>query len=61
MNMNGGRGMKERRAVGRFLAILGASATLGLGITACEPRNGDINQVQPGYVRKAIFQTGHEW
>lgn len=53
--------MKERRAVGRFLAILGASATLGLGITACEPRNGDINQVQPGYVRKAIFQTGHEW
>ncbi|MEO1339214.1 MAG: hypothetical protein AAFV29_26465, partial [Myxococcota bacterium] len=25
------------------------------------PRNGDINQVQPGYVRKAIFQTEDEW
>ena len=53
--------MKDRGAAGRFLAILGASATLGLGVTACEPRNGDINQVQPGFVRKAIFETGHEW
>lgn len=57
-NMNGGRGMKVGNAAGRFLALLTATGTLG--IAGCE-RNGDINQVQPGYVRKAIFQTGDEW
>ena len=53
--------MKERKAAGRGLALLGASATLALGLVGCEHRNGDINRVQPGYVRKAIFQTDHEW
>ncbi len=53
--------MKERTAAGRSLALLGASATLALGLVGCEHRNGDINRVQPGYVRKAIFQTDHEW
>lgn len=53
--------MKLRSAAGRLLAILGASATVTLGVAGCVPRNDDINRVQPGYVRKAIFQTDDEW
>ena len=59
--MNGGRGMKVKKAAGRFLATLGAFATVALGMASCVPRNDDINRVQPGYVRKAIFQTDDEW
>lgn len=53
--------MKVGTAAGRFLALLTATGTVGLMGAGCENRNGDINQVQPGYVRKAIFQTGNEW
>lgn len=53
--------MKVRNASWRFLAVLSASATFGLGLMGCEHRNPDINRVQPGYVRKAIFETGDEW
>ncbi len=53
--------MTERNAVGKLLAILGASATIALGVAGCVPRNDDIDRVQPGYVRKAIFQTEDEW
>ncbi|MEQ8275878.1 MAG: zinc-dependent metalloprotease [Deltaproteobacteria bacterium] len=53
--------MKVRNAGGQFLTILGAAATVALGSAGCDPRNDDINRVQPGYVRKAIFQTEDEW
>ena len=53
--------MKVMKAAGRLLATLGASATVVLGMVSCVPRNDDINQVQPGFVRKAIFQTEDEW
>ncbi len=52
--------MKVGNAAGRILAVLTATGTLGM-MAGCENRNPDINQVQPGYVRKAIFQTGNEW
>ena len=59
--MNGGRGMMVRKAVGQSLALLGASVmSLGM-MVGCEHRNDDINRVQPGYVRKAIFQQEDEW
>lgn len=52
--------MKVGNAAGRFLALLTATGTMGM-MYGCENRNPDINQVQPGYVRKAIFETGDEW
>jgi hypothetical protein len=52
--------MKVKDSARHALAILGASATV-MGMWGCDPRNSDINQVQPGYVRKAIFQTDDEW
>jgi hypothetical protein len=52
--------MMVRKAAGRALALLGASATLALGV-GCEHRNGDINRVQPGYQRKEIFANDSEW
>ena len=53
--------MKVRNTAGRLLATLGASATVALGLVSCVPRADDINLVQPGYVRKAIFQTEDDW
>lgn len=53
--------MNGRMHAGRFLALLGASCTMTAGLSACGPRAEDINRVQPGYVRKAIFQTEHDW
>lgn len=52
--------MKERIAVGRFLSLLGVAGALGTA--GCNvPRADDINTVQPGYVRKDIFQDESEW
>jgi len=31
------------------------------GFIGCGPRADDINQVQPGYVRKSIFLQDNEW
>src|SRR5688572_18917889 len=59
--MNGGRGMMVRKSAGRCLAILGASMSLVGGMVGCEHRNDDINRVQPGYVRKAIYEQDSEW
>ncbi len=59
--MNEGRGVTVRMKAARVLALLGASATVTAGVASCVPRNQDINRVQPGFVRKAIFQTDHEW
>lgn len=53
--------MNFRNAAWQFLAFAGATATVALGVGGCDPRNDDINRVQPGYVRKAIFQTEDEW
>src|SRR5215470_10596315 len=53
--MNGGSGMKSA------LGWLGASATLIVMTGACGPRANDINQVQPGYVKKSIFLQDSEW
>lgn len=52
--------MKVRWTAGRLFGLLAASATV-VGVGGCVPRVDDINTVQPGYVRKAIFQTDHEW
>jgi hypothetical protein len=52
--------MSDRNATRRILGILGASASVAL-MASCGPRANDINTVQPGYVKKAIFQTGDEW
>ncbi|MBI2375258.1 MAG: hypothetical protein HYV07_14785 [Deltaproteobacteria bacterium] len=38
-----------------------AACTVGLFALACEGRNPDINTVQPGYVKKALFQSPDEW
>ena len=43
-----------------ILAAFTAAALIAIG-PACVPRSDDINLVQPGYVRKAIFQTDDEW
>lgn len=43
------------------LALLGISTGLMMGLVGCGPRADDINQVQPGYVRKSIFQNDSEW
>ncbi len=51
--------MMVRKSAGLSLAILGTSMILGS--FGCEHRNDDINQVQPGYVRKAIFEQDSEW
>ncbi len=70
ISMNRGLGMKVKKADGCFLATLGALTTVArgavalavlLGLMSCVPRAGDINLVQPGYVRKAIFQADSEW
>ncbi|MEL6185280.1 MAG: zinc-dependent metalloprotease, partial [Myxococcota bacterium] len=53
--------MKVRSAAAHR-ALLIASVTVALGaVGGCVPRTDDINRVQPGYVRKAIFQTDDEW
>ena len=54
--------MKVRPPGSRW-APLGALATMALGVGAggCVPRLDDVNQVQPGYVKKAIFQSDDEW
>jgi len=59
--MIGGRGMMVRKSAGLSLAILGASTMTLVGMVGCEHRNDDINRVQPGYVRKAIYQQDSEW
>lgn len=48
-------------ASSRLLSILGAVSTVAMGMTACQHRNDDINTVQPGYVKKALFTTDDEW
>lgn len=53
--------MSRRNAGGRLLALLGASTTMVFGTISCGPRADDINQVQPGYVRKSIFEQDSEW
>lgn len=54
--------MSERNPFGRVLGVLGLSAAAALGAAAgCAPLADDINTVQPGYVKKEIFQTGDEW
>lgn len=58
--MSGGVGMNNRSARARILGFLGASAALALG-AGCGPKAADINHVQPGYVKKSIFQTSDEW
>jgi hypothetical protein len=45
-----------RRILGSLGLVLFASAAVG-----CVPRTDDINRVQPGYVDKAFYQSGHEW
>ncbi|MFO0726179.1 MAG: M66 family metalloprotease [Myxococcota bacterium] len=52
--------MNNRSASGRILGVLGMTAALALG-AGCGPKAADINHVQPGYVKKSIFQTGDEW
>ena len=52
--------MNNRSARARILGFLGASAALALG-AGCGPKAADINHVQPGYVKKSIFQTSDEW
>lgn len=52
--------MKQRIPVGRWVGLgtlAGAMAVAGCNV----PRSEDINTVQPGYVRKAIFQDGSDW
>lgn len=58
--MNDGRGITQKTAAAR-LALLALSAAAAVQMSACAPRADDINKVQPGYLRKAIFQTGDEW
>jgi len=47
----------------RILGLLGGASMVlaGFGATSCGNRNPDINTVQPGYVKKALFTTGDEW
>lgn len=52
--------MNDRNAAGRILGILGVSASVALA-AGCASKADDINTVQPGYVKKAIFQSGDEW
>lgn len=52
---------KSKDGPWHLLALLGASATLLIGLIGCGPRANDINQVQPGYVKKALFQQDSEW
>src|SRR5262245_39166805 len=53
--------MSGRKASGRLLALFGAASTMVFGFIGCGPRADDINQVQPGYVRKSIFEQDSEW
>lgn len=52
--------MKPTTSAQRW-ALIALTAVTALGFGACAPRNDDINRVQPGYVRKDIFQTQDEW
>jgi hypothetical protein len=47
----------------RILGFFGGASMVlaGMGATSCGNRNPDINSVQPGYVKKALFTTGDEW
>jgi hypothetical protein len=52
--------MNVRKPAGH-LALLGASVAIAAGFAGCGPRANDINQVQPGYVKKSIFLQDSEW
>lgn len=52
--------MNSRSASSRVLGLLGITTLVG-ATAACGPRAEDINQVQPGYVKKALFQTDDEF
>ena len=54
----GDEGIGMKTSAGQILTFLGLVSAAGLG---CGSRADDINRVQPGYVRKAIFQTADEW
>jgi hypothetical protein len=59
--MNGGREMHQRNAGWRFWSLLGLAAATA-GLSGCEvPRSDDINRVQPGFVKKSLFQGGDQW
>lgn len=54
--------MNQWNASGRFLGLAAVTAAVVFGGTGCEiPRTDDINRVQPGFVKKSIFQTGDQW
>jgi hypothetical protein len=51
--------MNSRSAARRILGLIGVTSLIGA--SACGPRADDINQVHPGYVKKALFQTDDEF
>ncbi|MEM9113121.1 MAG: zinc-dependent metalloprotease [Myxococcota bacterium] len=54
--------MNHRNAPGRFLGLAALMTATAFGGTGCNiPRTDDINRVQPGFVKKSIFQTGDQW